>query len=96
MLRKHLLRITPILLALLTAACAGAVPQTPTETPPAPTLPPATTAPTATHQPGCSVVSASYGPEALTNSPIPSINADDWTRGPEDAPVQLIEYGDFQ
>ncbi len=96
MLRKYLIKITPILLAFLASACTGAVPQAPTEVPPTPTLPPATLAPTATFQPGCSVVSASYGPEALINSPIPSINANDWTRGPEDAVVQIIEYGDFQ
>ena len=95
MLRKNLTKITPVLLAFLATACAGAVPQTPTDAPPAPTLPPATLAPTPTHQPGCSVVSASYGPEELTNAPIASISAQDWARGPEDAPVQIIEYGDF-
>ena len=96
MLRKYLIKITPLFLAFLASACASAVPQAPTDAPPAPTLPPATVAPTPTHQPGCSVVSASYGPNALANSPIPSINGQDWTRGPEDAPVQIIEYGDFQ
>ena len=37
------------------------------------------------------MISASYGPETLSNSPIASINAEDWTRGPKDAVVQIID-----
>jgi hypothetical protein len=97
MLRKYLLNIVPILLAFLVPACAGAVPQAPTTVPQAsPTLPPATFAPTPTNQPACSVVSASYLPKASPNSPIPLVSELDWSRGPVDAPLTIIEYGDFQ
>jgi hypothetical protein len=96
MLRKLLFKFSPFLLAFLATACAGAVEQVPTAVPATPTLPPVTLAPTPTNQPGCSVVSSPIVPETLANSPIPSINAQDWARGPEDASLQVIEYGDFQ
>lgn len=96
MLRKILFKFSPFLLAFLATACAGAIEQVPTDVPTAPTQPPVTLAPTPTNQPGCSVVSSSFAPETLANSPIPSIDAQDWARGPVDAPLQIIEYGDFQ
>ena len=84
------------------AACSAAS-TAPTQKPAA-TLTPAVTAtlppqPTPSLQPtgtpipgGCQVVSLLPDPGPL----FPPISAVDWTRGPADAPVTILEYSDFQ
>jgi protein-disulfide isomerase len=42
------------------------------------------------------VSSGSLGGAPSSDTPAPAIAAGDWTRGPKDAKVTLIEYGDFQ
>ena len=44
--------------------------------------------------PGCTVVS--FLPTPDPTSLFPQISASDWTRGPLDATVKIIEYSDFQ
>ena len=44
----------------------------------------------------CTVVSRQPTPGPTEQSIIPAISDSDWTHGPEDARVTIIEYGDFQ
>ncbi len=97
-----------IVLAGLLAACGNtaAVTRPPTVTPIPPTatsLPTATTVPTSAASPtpaptftpfptGCQATSLL--PEPFPG--IPEVTANDWVLGPSNAPVTLIEYGDFQ
>lgn len=91
---------TRFLLFLLAAttlglsACSAGVPVTVTETPTA-TLAPATLpSATATPASSCSVVHAE--PTPVSESLFPAVNETDFTLGPADAPVTVIEYCDFQ
>lgn len=47
-------------------------------------------------QPGCTVVSRSSDPSESGESPIPDVGERDWVKGPADAYVTIVEYGDFQ
>lgn len=75
-------------LLLLNACSPQAIPPTPS---PAPTLVPATP----TSEVGCAAVNAEPTPSAAI-LPFPTVGATDYTRGPADAPVTMIEYCDFQ
>jgi hypothetical protein len=44
----------------------------------------------------CTVVSRQPTPGPTEQSLVPSVDASDWTQGPQDAKVTIIEYGDFQ
>lgn len=79
---------------LLTACSAKPASVTPT---PFPTLPTATALPVSTptaENSGC--ISAGSGPTATPNSYMPAISETDYSFGPADAPITLIEYCDFQ
>jgi len=80
-----------------TAVAQAAATTEPTATPaaaagPTPTAaPPATVAfPTANPKPECVADPIPEDPN------IPPVIASDWSKGPADAPIALIEYGDFQ
>jgi cyclophilin family peptidyl-prolyl cis-trans isomerase/protein-disulfide isomerase len=78
-----------ILCAALLAACAPAT--TPTPAAALSTIPPA--------YPEMQCTSISEAPAAadyLSTSPFGAVTAADWSRGPQDAPVTLVVYSDFQ
>jgi hypothetical protein len=44
----------------------------------------------------CTVKTLRPSSDATTETPYPAITAADWSEGPEDARVTIVEYGDFQ
>jgi hypothetical protein len=46
--------------------------------------------------PGCTVVSKIPTPGPTERSLFPAVSDEDWTDGPSDAYVTILEYGDFQ
>jgi hypothetical protein len=46
--------------------------------------------------PGCTVVSRIPTPGPTERSIFPAVSDEDWTQGPSDAYVTILEYGDFQ
>ncbi|MCL4529020.1 MAG: thioredoxin domain-containing protein [Chloroflexi bacterium] len=80
---------------LLLASCSSQTAATPTAntvSPPTPTLIPATATSTGA---GCTEINTAPTPEA-SSSNFPAVTATDFTRGPSNAPVTMIEYCDFQ
>lgn len=95
-------------LALLLAACGGVSPVSPTIVAPTAALPATSipkTAATATSAgggtlaeapAGCTVISPKNTPGPTAQSLFPAVTDKDWSTGPKDASVTLIEYSDFQ
>jgi hypothetical protein len=46
--------------------------------------------------PGCTVISPPNTPGPTEQSVFPPVSEKDWSFGPEDAEITLIEYSDFQ
>jgi len=87
-----------VLAALIITACT---PKTPAPTPTAvpPTAAPTTatsTDPTTVQSEDCQVTSIFPEPKAPLNVTVPRPSADDWTIGPANARMVVIEYSDFQ
>ena len=47
-------------------------------------------------QAGCTVQTSQSAPNPTVESILPAVTEDDWTVGPNDALVTILEYGDFQ
>jgi hypothetical protein len=78
-----------ILFTVLLAACGGAPSAAPTQEKVKP-------AAAVTSRPGCTVVSRKPTPGPTQQSQLAPANERDWSRGPAEAYVTIIEYGDFQ
>lgn len=90
---RWIFRIWPALVVILLAACSNKPQVTSTAVPP--------TAITAaafepTRAPGCSVVSRRSAAQPTQDSPVTAVAADDWTIGPADAGLTILNYCDFQ
>lgn len=46
--------------------------------------------------PGCTVVSRQPTPGPTEQSLFPPASEEDWVKGPDDAAITIIEYGDYQ
>jgi hypothetical protein len=84
-----------------TAEDAGAPVETETASTESPQLPEASPSPgaeqgTALAEANCTVVSRQPTPGPTEQSLVPPVSDEDWTHGPDDADVTIIEYGDFQ
>jgi len=92
-MRLKYLMLTVAGLALLAAwmvVLSAPAPPALAQDQPTPTSPPAAF-PTPNPNPTCTL--AVFLPE---DPNIPPVGSDDWIKGPVDAPITLIEYGDFQ
>jgi hypothetical protein len=86
---KNLLSSIPLLVVL--AACS---PAASTSTPlKLPTMPPT---PTKSAGPSCQKISIEPTPDAKETSLFPPVSEKDFVVGSKDAPMTVIEYGDFQ
>lgn len=74
------------------AACAPALTPAPTATLP----PPTDTPPPPTPSPVPPTATATLAPETAGDSLFPPVTDADWQRGPRDARLTIIEYGDYQ
>ena len=87
---KRIARLMAIGL-LVAAACAPQSATTPTPT--------ATSAPTSTPQPthtATATAAPTSAPQQITREMVFQIQPGEWARGPQDATVTIIEWGDFQ
>jgi hypothetical protein len=97
----------PILLFLLMVAIvlAGCLPQTPAVVPtatatqsvkPANQVPVIPTQAALLPDSGCTVIAQKPSTEATAETVYPAITEQDWTKGPAEARVTILEYSDFQ
>ena len=107
-MRKYTLFLL-FVITLALAACQGQSQTGPTMTAPAvvvqPTATQAAKTPTVTEAvqqavagapPGCTVISPPATPGPTEQSIFPPVSEKDWSTGPKDAAITLIEYSDFQ
>ena len=105
---KHTL-ILLIVIAMALAACQGQIQTSPATTASTVVMQPTATkvaeTPTATKEieravagapPGCTVISPPNTPGPTEQSVFPPASEKDWSTGPKDAAITLIEYSDFQ
>jgi cyclophilin family peptidyl-prolyl cis-trans isomerase/protein-disulfide isomerase len=91
----HRIFILTLVVALLIAACqTNPVVETPTQIPPTPTTEITSAAPVRA-QAKCTVTSSEPTGNS-TEGIIPAVTESDWTRGPTNPRVTILEYSDFQ
>jgi cyclophilin family peptidyl-prolyl cis-trans isomerase/protein-disulfide isomerase len=78
-------------LALLLAACTAPGAAEPTATTAAPIQEAEVAEPAS-----CTAVASEQRQAVLDSSPVPPITDEDWSRGPADATITILEYSDFQ
>jgi hypothetical protein len=89
-LRKLLIFLFILLITLL-AACGSEV-----QTPPSSTIRTLAPTPAGTPISTCQKISIKATPDAKETSLFPAVSEKDYVKGPKDAPMTIIEYGDFQ
>jgi len=62
----------------------------------APTQPAQTSLTSSEPMPGCRVTGAQLKPNPTLEALFPAISEKDWTKGPSDATVTILDYSDFQ
>ncbi len=79
------------------AACSNnKVLLTPTDTPLPTAKPTVTQAAQTGPEPGCTVASAGEETDSGLEALFPPVTDDDWSKGPKNASVTIVEYSDFQ
>ena len=88
---------TALFAAFVLAGCTG---YTPASTTPQATTSGQNTSPSGaaipTHEPGCSVRTDNSKPNPTVESLLSPVSEKDWTKGPGDAIVTILDYSDFQ
>jgi hypothetical protein len=87
-----------LLLAAILAGCRDSQESNPPTPSPLPTvmLDISSASAASSSNSGCTVIARRPTPGPTPASPYLPVTAQDWTRGPADAPFTLIEYSDFQ
>lgn len=100
-IKKMLILVLPVILMI--AACSPDLSSTAEQTTEETTRQPtstetlqSTTQSETIKSDGCTLVSKQLTPKATEESLIPPTSEDDWMKGPGNADVVIIEYGDFQ
>lgn len=87
------LTMTLLMLTMLLVSCTSSATETPSATA---TQTKAVVATPETRQARCIAESRDVTPNPTTQALLPPIDATDWSKGPEDAHIQIVEYADFQ
>ena len=91
--------LATLAVGLLTGCTSASLPPTSvqaTKAAPISNPTPTVLAATSTLAPGCTVRTSQNRPDPTVESLLSPIGEQDWTQGPQDASVTILEYSDFQ
>lgn len=91
-----IIMITCIFLVGCSEEARFEVTSSPRPSPALSTLTPTISATSPNHLNGCTVQTRRSQPNPTVESLLPAISEKDWTKGPRDAFVTILEYSDFQ